>query len=99
MPYSSAASWRAKGSVVTSVLGLQMRATLASLLEESGLRAEDSLRGPQTGPWSSELSRAGIVACARPDCDECPRRQDICSHPGCIARKSRTLLIVRGITQ
>ena len=58
-------------------LGLKMRATRGSALEESGLSLEEWLQHLQAGPWPIELSRKGIVARVRLDCKKCPGREAV----------------------
>ena len=76
-----------------------MRASLASLLSNSRLSVEDWLQRPLGGQWPTNLSRKGIMACARPDCEKLPNRKDVRLRPGCADGKRRVLKIARGATQ
>ena len=80
-------------------LGLKMRATFVFALEKSGLSAKEWLQRPQAVPWFCELSREGVVTCARVDwAKKNLGREDVCPRPGC-AKCKRMLSIVRGVTQ
>ena len=76
-----------------------MRTSFVSVLEKSGWAVEDWLLCPPGGSRPFELSRKGIIVCARPDCEKCPNRKDVCPRPVCVDCKRRVLKIVRGVTQ
>ena len=52
--------------------GLQMRGTLVSVAEQSGLSAENWLQARQVDPWPFRVTSVGSVVCAKTECKKGP---------------------------